>query len=97
MGRDAAIASYKEYLAKSEDLQGRLRGLSGKTLVCHCGDLDRCHGDTIHRGIRDGSGEAEQGRERFVGGGLGLRQRLAAAQESRERATSQSSSQRRVA
>ena len=22
-------------------------GLPAKTLVCHCGDLDRCHGDTI--------------------------------------------------
>ena len=47
VGRDAAIASYQEYLAKSGDLQGRLRGLSVKTLVCHCDDLDRCHGDTI--------------------------------------------------
>ena len=24
-----------------------LRRPSGKTLVCHCGDLDRCHRDTI--------------------------------------------------
>ena len=47
VGRDAAMANYKEYLAKSGDLQGRLRGLSGKTLVCHCGDLDRCHRDRI--------------------------------------------------
>ena len=47
VGRDTAIANCKEYLAMSGDLQGRLRGLSGKTMVCHCGDLDRCHADTI--------------------------------------------------
>ena len=35
------------YLAKLVELQGGLRGLSGKILVCQCGDLDRCHGDTI--------------------------------------------------
>ena len=32
VGRDAAIAKYKDYL---------------KTLVCRCDDLDRCHGETI--------------------------------------------------
>ena len=61
------------------DLQGRMRGLSSKT-----GVLLRRSGQVPWRqdygGIRVASGEAGQGRERFVGGGLGLRQRWAAAQ-----------------
>ena len=60
VGRDVAVANYKEHLAKSEDLQGRLRGLSGKTLVCHCGDLDRCHGDTIIEAFELGVAKQEK-------------------------------------
>ena len=79
---------------KSVDLQDRLRGLSGKTLVCRCGRSGQVPWRHDHRGIRIGSGKAGKGRERFIGGGLGLRQRRDATQvgrwSSRERATYQS-------
>ena len=55
-------------------------------------------GDTIIEAFELAVAKPGQGRERFIGGGLGLRERRAAPQvrgsSSRERATCQSSSKR---
>ena len=48
-GKEAASASlqYRLWLRKRADLFGFLAPLSGKRLVCNCGDQQSCHGNVL--------------------------------------------------
>ena len=44
--RDEAIAKYREYILKNEQLLQRLPELKGKVLGCHCLPK-KCHGEVL--------------------------------------------------
>ena len=47
--REEVIQRYAAHLEASPDLIERLPELAGRTLLCHCGLREKCHGDAIIR------------------------------------------------
>ena len=45
--RDDCVRKFEDHLTSSPDLLEVIHTLRGKTLVCHCGDHEHCHGDVL--------------------------------------------------
>ena len=46
-GRDSAVRNFERHLSADSSLRSQIVHLSGKRLLCHCLDSQRCHGDIL--------------------------------------------------
>ena len=67
---------YEQNFKNSPDLQSDLAELRGKTLICHCGPDQECHGDVLLAALRAKAGPQAEGVDEmatFVDDGLPAR------------------------
>ena len=66
--RDDCVRKFEDHLTSSPDLLEEIHTLREKTLVCHCGDHEHCHGDVLVK-YAEATREPTPGAEDFCAAG----------------------------